>query len=61
MGPPKPLRIHIKPFDRHIRGIPFDVWQRVKLAAVRREMTLGAVITEALREWLDRQPKEASE
>ena len=59
MGPPKPLPIAVKAFDRHIRGIPADLWQAAKVAAVRRGDPLGAVITEALREWLDRQPKEA--
>ena len=60
MGRPKPLPIAVQAFDRHIRGIPADLWQRAKLVAVRREITLGAVITEALREWLDRQPKEST-
>ena len=61
MGREKQLPIATQAFDRHIRGIPADLWQAARVAAVRREVTLGAIITEALRKWLDRQPKEAND
>ena len=47
--------------DRHVRGIPAELYRRTKLVAVRRGITVGAIVTEALREWLARQPREASQ
>ena len=39
--------------NAHVRGLPADLWQAIRLEAVKRRRTLGNIVTEALRLWLE--------
>jgi hypothetical protein len=35
-----------------IRGLDPDLWHEVRVEAVKRKLTVGALLNEVLREWL---------
>lgn len=38
--------------NAHVRGIPADLWTAVKMEAIRRNRTVGAIVADALRAYL---------
>ena len=38
--------------SRNVRGVSVEAWQRARIAAVRRRMSMGAAVTEALDLWV---------
>ena len=41
--------------DVYLRGMPRDLWRRVRAAAAFREMSLREIVVQALTLWLDRE------
>lgn len=40
-----------------IRGLDPDLWHEVRVEAVKRKLTVGALLNEILREWLERRKR----
>jgi hypothetical protein len=40
--------------DVNVRGIDGDLWRRLRAAAVLRQIPLGKLLNEIIREWLER-------
>lgn len=45
----------------HVRGINRDLWRRLRLLALRRDVTLVALLDTALGEWLALQEQQEKE
>lgn len=40
----------------NVRGVDGDLWRRLRAAAVVRQVSLGKLLNEIVREWLDQHP-----
>lgn len=43
-----------RPAPLMIRGVDPDLWHQVRVEAVKRRLSVGALLNEILREWLRR-------
>lgn len=42
-----------RPAPIMLRGVDPDLWHQVRIEAVKRKLTLGALLNEILRAWLE--------
>jgi hypothetical protein len=44
----------MSPEQRNVRGIDADLWRELRHAAIDRNLSLGALLNQIVREWLEK-------